>query len=118
MAPFIDARIKLIFGRPQDAGVGDALLLEGEGPMSPGSEWFLPEQEAAHPVGCACCQARSNAGMALARLMLARGRGAGPFFSRVIVVAATDAGRRAVRHALVSDPIASAYFKGGDQEPA
>jgi hypothetical protein len=111
MSPFIDARIPLVFGRDADAAPSDALLREGEGEPGPGYDWFLPAGETAHPAGCACCTPRNGAGMALARLTLARGRGTGAFFTRVVVVARSEAGKAAVRAALEGDPIASGYFR-------
>jgi len=101
MAPFIDARLPLVFGEPSEAGALDALLFEGEGDPAPGRDWFLPAPETAHPAGCACCMSRNAAGIALSRLLLARARGHGPF---------TPAGRAAVLDALRTDPLASSCF--------
>ncbi len=111
MAPFLDARLPLIFGLASEAGAADALLLEGAGKPARGRDWFTPDTGIGHPQGCTCCEARNGAGMALARLVLARGRGSGLFFNRVIAVIQTEAGRRAVRDALDCDPIASGFFK-------
>jgi hypothetical protein len=108
---FIDARIPVIFGAAADAGPTDALLREGEGAPAAGHDWFLPDTTPGHPADCACCTPRNGAGQALARLMLARGRGTGLFFNRVIVVAMTEDGRATVRQALASDPVASACFR-------
>ncbi len=108
---FIDARIPVMFGAAADARPDDALLCEGEGAPAAGREWFLPEAAAGHPADCACCRPRNQAGQALARLMLARGRGTGLFFNRVIAVTKTAAGRATIRGALAADPIASAYFR-------
>jgi hypothetical protein len=120
MPAFIDARLPVIFGPPGLAGPEDALLIEGEGEggdggdAAPGRDWFLPDMAAGHPADCACCPPRGGAGMALARLILARGRGTGPFFRRVIAVTRTPQGAEAVRRALAQDPIASAYFRAQD----
>lgn len=108
MNRFVDARIPLVFGAAEDATADDALLLEGDGAAAPGREWFTP---ADHPAGCACCGPRNAAGLALGRLLLARGRGTGPFFRRVVAVAETDAGRAAVSEALAGDPLASVCFR-------
>jgi hypothetical protein len=108
---FLDARIPVVFGPAQVAGPSDALLCEGVGPPASGRDWFLPDTAPGHPADCPCCTPRNGAGQALARLMLARGRGTGMFFNRVIVVAVTQAGRATVRAALAADPIASAYFR-------
>ena len=110
MAPFIDARLPLVFGEPSEAGALDALLFEGEGDPTPGRDWFLPAPETAHPAGCACCMSRNAAGIALSRLLLARARGHGPFFRRVIAITLTPAGRAAVLEALRTDPLASSCF--------
>ncbi len=107
----LDARIPVIFGSPNDAGPQDALLIEGEGTPTRGRDWFQPDPASAHPQGCPCCPPRNKAGMALARLMLARGRGTGLYFSRVIAVASTPAGKAAIATALDQDPIASGFFR-------
>ena len=111
MPPFIDARIPLVFGQAQDASATDALLREGVGEISLCQDWFQVGADQIHPANCACCAPRNAAGAALARLMLARGRGRGVFFTRVLVITTTTAGRDAVRRALETDPIASAYFR-------
>jgi hypothetical protein len=113
MAPFLDARLPLIFGPAADAGPADAVLIEGEGESGRGRDWFQPDPASAHPADCACCTPRSGAGMALARLILARGRGTGLFFNRVIVEVRTPAGRAAVLAALEHDPIVSCFCKLG-----
>jgi hypothetical protein len=108
MNRFVDARIPLVFGQVEDAAADDALLLEGVGTSAPGREWFT---SAGHPAGCACCAPRNEAGLALGRLLLARGRGTGPFFHRVIAVTQTEAGREALWYALAADPLACVCFK-------
>ena len=111
MTRFVDARIPLVFADAEAAGPGDAVLREGAGTPARGLDWFEAGPENAHPVGCACCAPRNGAGSALARLLLARGRGDGLFFSRVVVVAHSEAGRGAVLSALASDPLVSACFR-------
>ncbi len=123
MAPFLDARLPLIFGHAAEAGPADAVLIEGEGEPAIGRDWFQPDPAmadpamanpaTAHPADCACCTQRNNAGMALARLILARGRGSGLFFSRVIADVQTPAGRAAVLAALDTDPIVSCFCRLG-----
>jgi hypothetical protein len=113
----IDARIPVIFGAPQEAGPQDALLVEGEGAPTRGRDYFQPDSQTGHPPGCACCPPRNSAGIALARLMLARGRGTGLFFNRVIAVAATGQGKASIETALNDDPIASGFYKGGGSAP-
>jgi hypothetical protein len=100
--------IPLIFAPASDAGPDDALLIEGRGMAQPGRDTFTVT--ATHAIGCACCPPRNGAGMALSRLLLARARGDGVFFKRVVAVTSTKAGRAAVMHALAADPLASACF--------
>src|SRR5271170_7005638 len=114
MNRFLDARIPLLFADAADAGPEDAVLREGKGTPAPGRDWFETAAETPHAVGCACCAPRGAAGIALARLLLARGRGLEPFFRRVVVVARSEAGRRAVLAALEVDPLASACFRHED----
>ncbi len=110
MALMLDARIPLVFGLASDAGPADALLLEGEGDAAAMRDWFVSGGESGHPVNCACCVPRNEAGQALSRLLLARARTHGPRFGRVIAVVHTPAGRAAVLAALDSDPLASSCF--------
>lgn len=111
MPPLIDARIPLTFAAIGDAGPRDALLIEGEGASASGRDYFQPDPTSGHPANCVCCTPRNGAGMALARLMLARGRGSGLFFDRVIAVTQTEAGKAAILNALDQDPLASACFR-------
>jgi hypothetical protein len=111
MNRFVDARIPLVFADVAAAGPGDAVLREGAGAPTRGLDWFEVGPESTHPIGCACCAPRNSAGVALARLLLARGRGDGMFFSRVVVAAHSEAGRRAVLAALATDPLVSACFR-------
>jgi hypothetical protein len=111
MNRFLDARIPLVFADAAEAGPEDAVLREGVGTQAPGRDWFETAPETPHAVGCACCTPRGAAGIALARLVLARGRGQGPFFRRVVVAVRSEAGRHAVLAALEVDPLASACFR-------
>ncbi len=104
-----DTRLGLVFGSPSDAGPNDALLREGRGTDGPGRAWF--SVTAQHAPGCACCAPRNAAGQALSRLLLARARGDGVYFSRVVAVVATQEGQAAVLSAVESDPIASAWLR-------
>jgi len=97
----LDARVPVVFGPAEAAAPGDAVLREGED--------FTPDS--GHAPGCACCVARTEAGRALAALLHARARDKIPFFRRVVVVLATEAGRAAVEGALANDPVASACFR-------
>jgi hypothetical protein len=96
-----DARVPVVIGPAVAAAAGDAVLREGED--------FTPA--AGHAAGCACCVGRTEAGRALAALLHARARNKVPFFSRVLVVLASEAGRAAVEGALANDPVASACFR-------
>jgi hypothetical protein len=102
-----DLRIPVVFGDLSEAGAQDAVLAEGDVPGA--AAHFVPGS--GHAPGCACCAARGEAGRALAWLLHARARGQIPFFTRVIAVVATEAGRADVCSALVSDPIAATCFK-------
>jgi hypothetical protein len=97
MNRFVDARIPVVFGNA--AGPEDVLLVEG------------PNWAAGHVVGCSCCGGRNEAGRALGRLMVARGRGDVVFFRRVVVALKSDAGRAVLLAALADDPLASVFFR-------
>jgi hypothetical protein len=99
-----DARVAVVFGAAEAAVPGDAVLREGED--------FMPD--AGHVAGCACCVGRTAAGRALAALLHARARDQIPFFRRVLVVLASEAGRAAVEGALANDPVAAACFRKED----
>jgi hypothetical protein len=107
----IDARLPLAFGREDDAGPADALLIEGEGAAAATRDYFTAAPETGHPANCACCLPRNAAGMALSRLLLARARAHGARFNRVIAVTHTEGGRAAVIQAVEQDPLASACFR-------
>lgn len=96
MAPFIDARIPVLFG---------VAPMAGDTTLAPAASWA-----GAHAPGCTCCVARSPAAVALDRLFLDRVRGAVPWFARVVVPVAGEA---AVRDALAGDPTVSARFRLG-----
>ena len=90
---FVDPSIPVVFGaRP---GPEDAVI--------------VPADASPHPVGCACCLARSPDAAALDRLFLQRVRGDVPWFKRV-VVATEDTMLRAV---IATDPVLSARFRLG-----
>jgi hypothetical protein len=112
MPPFIDARIPVVFVEEAAPGTHDAVLHEGVGPSEPAWEWFTAIG-GPHAPGCACCASRNAAGQAIARLMLARGRGTGLFFTRILVVTRSQDGRDAVLRALSDDPIAASFCRAG-----
>jgi len=103
--------IPIMFGDVENAQAGDAILQEGRGASAPGHEWFTIGAASGHPMRCFCCAPRNAAGQALGRLLLARGRGTAPFFTRVLVATRSQAGRDAVREAVETDPLASACFR-------
>lgn len=109
---FIDARIPVVFGRIEEAGQEDALLIEGDGEAPPGRVVvrLAAEVGANHMAGCVCCVPRSAAGSALAGLFLARGRGDVGYFRRVMAVTADPA---AIIAAIDDDLLASGWFRRG-----
>jgi len=105
-----DGRVPIVFGRLQDARDGDAVLFEGElRPFTGAAAAYTPGP--LHVAGCTCCAGRSQAGRVLGSLVHARARNEVPFFTRVLVVASTQAGRADVANALLTDPIASTCFR-------
>jgi hypothetical protein len=107
---FTDLRIPVIFGDLSEAGPQDAVLAEGGALVHAGATAAF-QPGTGHAPGCACCVPRGEAGRALAWLLHARARNQVPFFTRVIAVVETDAGRADIRSALEADPIASTCFK-------
>lgn len=106
----IDARVPVRFGAAADARAHEAVLAEREAdPLLQPSASFTPRPPV-HAAGCACCASRTEAGRALSDLFTHRARG-GIEFSAVLVVTATDLGRRDVEQALRADPFASARFR-------
>jgi hypothetical protein len=101
------------FGAVEDAGLGDALLIEGDTPADrPAAARFtLPIRIPAHPLGCLCCAPRGPVAEALGRLFLARARGELPWFRSVIAVTCSAAGGDAVRAALATDVVTTARFR-------
>ncbi|MGI4977554.1 MAG: hypothetical protein ACRYG6_11490 [Janthinobacterium lividum] len=107
-----DGRIPVVIGGT--AGEGDAVLVEGGGPIPAGAAAArFTLAPGGHAIGCACCVPRSDAGRALGRLFLARARGEVAAFARVVVVASSDEGRAAVEAAVGGDVVASARFRMG-----
>jgi len=108
-----EARIPVVFAA--DAAPEDAQLREGSGAAGPAIEWFTagaaPPANPGHLAGCFCCTPRGAAGLALARLALARARGEAPFFRRVVVRTITAEGHAAVLRALATDPVAAARYR-------
>ena len=107
-----DPRIPVLIGAPDPGDAATALLVEAEPTASPGRAVagfvLVP---ALHPPGCPCCAPRAPAAQALARLFLARARGDGPVFARVLALPRTEAGAAAIRDALATDLLATARFR-------
>lgn len=117
---FVDARVPVRFGRAEDAGPEDAVLVEGDGAPVPGRAvaWFRPGAggagaggAGAHAPGCACCLPRGAAAEALTRLFLDRVRGRVPQFRAVLAAVSGAEGEAAVRDAVASDPLVSGRFR-------
>ena len=70
-----------------------------------------PPMPTEHPMGCACCQPRNPAAIALDRLFMARLKGETPWFSEVLAATATENGAQSLRFVLAEDPVVSARFK-------
>jgi hypothetical protein len=105
-----DDRIPLRFGTADQAGPGDALLLDeslGGGAGGVGAvARFRPV--AAHGVFCVCCAGRTPAATALGRLFQDRATGRVPWFGQVVAVVA-DPG--ALAEAVRSDRVVAARFR-------
>jgi hypothetical protein len=104
----IDARIPVFFASVPAEAAGVAWLVE-----EAAAAWDVREEgrDAGHDAGCTCCVARSPVAEALGRLFRARAVGEVAFFTRLGVVPANAAGEAAVRQALESDGLASAYYR-------
>ncbi len=107
-----DPRIPVLIGGADPGDAATALLVEGEPAAVPGRAVagfvLVPSR---HPLGCPCCAPRTPAARALARLFLARARGDGPAFARVLALPRTEAGATAIRDALATDLLAAARFR-------
>jgi hypothetical protein len=113
----LDARTPVrLLESAADAPPGAVVLAE-DGALLPASparvERYATPVATAHPIGCACCQPRNPVAIALDRLFLARMRGTTPWFKEVLALAATEAGRAAVRAALAEDSVTLARFRAG-----
>ncbi len=90
-----DERVPVLCGDTDRARPGDLVL-------------DLPPP--AHRLGCACCGGRDPLATALAAAFVARGRGARPWFDRIVLRAGpADAAR--VAAVLTADPVARARFR-------
>ncbi|MBE9605481.1 hypothetical protein IAI18_11425 [Acetobacteraceae bacterium H6797] len=114
MAWSLDARTPVLLDASPAKGA--VWLAEDGAPTPPEAAWverFATPVPTAHPIGCACCQPRSGAAVALDRLFLARAKGSAPWFTEVRTLAATEAGALALRQAVSEDPVVSARFRLG-----
>jgi hypothetical protein len=113
----LDARTPVrLLAHAAEAPPGAVVLAEDGAVLPAGMarvERYATPLEGPHPMGCACCQPRSPAAIALDRLFLARLRGQAPWFKEVLAVAATAAGRAAILAALERDSVTSARFRVG-----
>jgi hypothetical protein len=101
----IDARIPVFFASEPVESEDVAWLVED----AAAAAW--DSREGGHVAGCACCVARSPVAEALGRLFRARAVGKVPFFTRLGLVPASEAGESAVRQALATDGLASACYR-------
>jgi len=113
----IDARLAVtIVDEPTELPPGIALLAEERLPegISPGERLcavFRADELVAHPGGCACCAGgQGAAAAALAALFRERALG-GPWFSSVVALVRTPAGRLELEQALRGDVLTVARFR-------
>ena len=112
MAWKLDKRIPVRFGRLDEAGEDDALVIEGAAAPRTGAAAVAFEPDGGiHRAGCACCAARSPAAQALNALFQARAKGEAPFFRRVLAVTRTPEGDLAVWSAVRNDPLTAGRFR-------
>ena len=71
---------------------------------------FTPDEGAAHPAACACCQGQGAVPAALATLFRDRAMG-GPWFDRVIAMPRTPRGRAMIEEAMTKDILTVARFR-------
>lgn len=109
-----DPRIPVRFGRLDEAGSADALLVEDgvrtvpdRGPVAR----FAPAGPFGHAPGCPCCGARNPVSVALQGLFVARARGEAASFRSVLAVVSSQVGAKLVRSALCDDALAAAHFR-------
>lgn len=111
----IDARIPVTIVEEPPALAGPVALLaeghlpDGVGPPTPRAV-FQADERQAHPGGCACCNGLGAAAGALATLFRERAVG-GAWFSSVVALVRTPAGRAELEEALSSDILTVARFR-------
>lgn len=112
----IDARVPvaLLETPALPPGGGYALLAEAEPPegLPAGTPLvlFTPDEGAAHPAACTCCQGQGAVPAALATLFRDRAMG-GPWFDRVIALPRTPRGRAMIEDAMTRDILTVARFR-------
>jgi hypothetical protein len=111
----IDARIPVTILEqapalnPATALLAEEALPEGVGPPTL-CAIFRADELIAHPRGCACCNGQGAAAAALAALFRERALG-GAWFSAVVAVVRTPAGRAELEEALRSDILTLARYR-------
>jgi hypothetical protein len=109
-----DDRIPLRFGTAEDAGPGDALLLERGQPAppagTPAGTGVVAQFTSAvtHTPFCGCCAGRGPAAAALGGLFQDRAIGRVAWFTRVLAIVADPA---ALADAVRSDRLVAARFR-------
>jgi len=104
-----DDRIPLRFGTADQAGPGDALLLEhGQPGASPSLVVARFAPGAAHALFCVCCSGRGPAATALGALFQDRATGRVPWFTGVLAVVTDPA---ALADAVRTDRVVAARFR-------
>ena len=111
----LDARCPLRLLDDAATAPAGAIVLAEDGAVLPAAparvERFAAPPPGAHPLGCACCQPRNPAAIALDRLFLARARGQAPWFTEVVALIRTEDGRAAIHAALENDSVTAARFR-------
>ena len=112
----LDARTPVrLLESAAEAPPGAVVLAEDGAPLPAAparvERYATPLPVSAHPIGCACCQPRNPASIALDRLFLARLRGDAPWFQEIIALAQSEAGRAAIAAALEGDNVTAARFR-------
>lgn len=95
-----DDRVPVLLGEAGEVRPGDLVL-----PMPP---------PAGHVASCRCCGGRDPLASALSGAFVARARGQGPWFDRVLLLDRPDATRR-LAAVLTGDPVAQARFRAVDR---
>ncbi len=97
------------------AGGGAAVLADAPAPALPDGIAVMGFDPAQHPARCDCgsCGGRNAAALALDLLFQGRARGSLPWFTRIVALATSQAGQRALDEAFASDALTRARFRLG-----